>query len=192
MLTVEYFMELKDLLGENYKDGITIDEINAALASKKLADLSTGDYVSKAKFTKAESDYNAMKKELDELKAANMTDEQKRQAEQDKILNEIKEKDEKIAKFEKKEQILKSGFTTDECEQIMSSDNQVEAYSKIMQARVDDAVKKAEAKVIKAGSTLPNDGKGKSEDYDINNYSMEEMNKMQIDNPEKYKKIINS
>ena len=35
-------MELKDLLGENYKDGMTIEEINTALANKKFVDLSGG------------------------------------------------------------------------------------------------------------------------------------------------------
>ena len=40
---------LKDLLGDAYKEGMTHEEIDAVLAGKNLADLSSGKYVSKEK-----------------------------------------------------------------------------------------------------------------------------------------------
>lgn len=52
---------LKELLGENYKDGMTLQEAEAALEKCNLADLNKGEYVSKAK-------YNADVKELADIK----------------------------------------------------------------------------------------------------------------------------
>ena len=43
-------MTIKELLGEAYKEDMTLAEIESALAGKKLADLSTGEYVSKKKY----------------------------------------------------------------------------------------------------------------------------------------------
>lgn len=43
-------MTIKELLGDAYKEDMTIAEIESALAGKKLADLSTGEYVSKKKY----------------------------------------------------------------------------------------------------------------------------------------------
>ena len=42
---------LKELLGTNYKDGMTVEEAETALQGMNLADLSKGEYVSKAKYT---------------------------------------------------------------------------------------------------------------------------------------------
>ena len=41
---------LRELLGESYKEGMTLDEAEKALEGKKLVDLSAGEYVSKAKY----------------------------------------------------------------------------------------------------------------------------------------------
>lgn len=53
---------LRELLGSSYKEGMTVEEAETALSGKKLVDLSTGDYVSKAKYdddTKLLSTYKA-------------------------------------------------------------------------------------------------------------------------------------
>ena len=39
-LIISRFVDLQTLMGESYKEGITIDEINAFLSDKKFADLS--------------------------------------------------------------------------------------------------------------------------------------------------------
>ena len=52
---------LKELLGEAYKDGITVEEIETAIANKKFADLSTGAYVSISK-------HQALERERDDFK----------------------------------------------------------------------------------------------------------------------------
>jgi len=43
-------MNLKDLLGDAYREDMTLAEVDEALKGKKLADLSTGDYVAKKKY----------------------------------------------------------------------------------------------------------------------------------------------
>ncbi len=76
---------IKELLGDNYKEGMTFEEAEAALSKCNLADLSRGEYVSKAKYeadTKLLGEYKAqvdgkqaeidaaVKKAVDEAKAA--------------------------------------------------------------------------------------------------------------------------
>lgn len=49
-------MNLKDLLGDAYKDGMSFDEISAALQSKNLVDLSAGGYVDVNKYNREVND----------------------------------------------------------------------------------------------------------------------------------------
>lgn len=88
-------MNLQQLLGEAYKEGMTLDDINAALQGKKLADLSTGAYVDKNKY---EADIKAKETELEQKAqelASKMTDDEKARA-------EAAEKDKLIASLQKK------------------------------------------------------------------------------------------
>lgn len=57
---------IRELLGDAYKEGITFEEVETALANKNLADLSTGNYVAVGKYNSAiaerddfKSKYNA-------------------------------------------------------------------------------------------------------------------------------------
>lgn len=58
-------MNLQDMLGDAYHDGMTVEEINTALSGKKFADLSTGNYVDKNKYT---ADLTAKDTELASVK----------------------------------------------------------------------------------------------------------------------------
>ena len=87
-------MNLKDLLGENYHDDMSFDEISNALSGMKLADLSTGAYVDKNKY---EADIRAkdsmIEKKNQEL-TARMTVDEKAQAEEakkDALIEELKQ-----------------------------------------------------------------------------------------------------
>ena len=53
------FENLKGLLGEAYHEGITADEVNNFFAGKNFADLSTGQYVDKAKHDREVQSLNA-------------------------------------------------------------------------------------------------------------------------------------
>lgn len=70
-------MELKELLGDTYKDEMTIDEINAAIADKSFVDPNTlPKSVAKETFDKTASDLAKLKKELNDVKTTQMTAEE--------------------------------------------------------------------------------------------------------------------
>lgn len=86
-------MNLKELLGDNYHEDMSFDEVSNALSSMKLADLSTGAYVDKNKY---EADIKAKNSEIqkknDEL-TAKMTADEKAQAEEakkDALIDELR------------------------------------------------------------------------------------------------------
>ena len=64
---------LKDILGEAYREDMTLADIESALADKKLADLSSGEYVSKGKLT----DYETRMKKAEKALADKLTEEEK-------------------------------------------------------------------------------------------------------------------
>lgn len=69
---------LKDILGEAYRTDMTLADIESAIATMKLADLSSGEYVSKGKLT----DYERRMKEAEKKLAEKLTDEEKALAKQ--------------------------------------------------------------------------------------------------------------
>jgi hypothetical protein len=87
-------MDLQTLMGDAYKDGITIEEINEFMKGKKLADLSTGQYVDKNKYT---NEVDSLKKQLTDTQnqlSSKLTDEEKRassDAEKDKEIARLTE-----------------------------------------------------------------------------------------------------
>lgn len=83
------FMDLKEVLGDAYKDGMTFEEISNFFADKKFADLSTGNYVDKNKY---ESEVNSLKTQLSEK----TTQLQSRMSDDEKLAAEQAEKDELI------------------------------------------------------------------------------------------------
>lgn len=76
-------MNLQEMLGDAFHEGMTIEEINSALSTKKFADLSTGKYVDANKYNdaiKAKDAEIAIKtKELN----ARMTEDEKASAARD-------------------------------------------------------------------------------------------------------------
>lgn len=69
--------ELQALMGDSYKEGMTLDDVNAFFKGKKFADLSTGQYVDKSKYdnqvNSLTSKLNAKEQELN----AKLTDDEK-------------------------------------------------------------------------------------------------------------------
>lgn len=90
-------MDLKEMLGDAYKDGMTFDEINNFFADKKFADLSTGNYVDKNK-------YESEVKTLQEQLSAKDTELKNRLSDDEKASLVQKEKDNEI---ERLKQMLK-------------------------------------------------------------------------------------
>lgn len=69
--------ELKALMGDAYKEGMTIDDVNAFFKGKKFADLSTGKYVDKDKFDTQVNSLNAKLSEQEQELNAKLTDAEK-------------------------------------------------------------------------------------------------------------------
>lgn len=75
-------MNLEELLGDAYREDMSVADIKAALAGKKLVDLSTGQYVDKNKYN---TDINKLQSSLNDKEAElknKMTDDEKRQADE--------------------------------------------------------------------------------------------------------------
>lgn len=186
-------MNLKDLLGSDYKDGMTAEEISAALSNK--------NFVSKETFDKTASDLAGYKREIETLKGANQTAEQKL--------------DEALAKAEKQAREYTARINSLEVEQILSAGGlKREEYSDILGKIVSEDAEKsrgiAESVVaaIKAqvsareqalraelldGSPKPS---GKASKSDLTKELFEKMSltekmKLKAENPDVYSKMIN-
>lgn len=87
-------MNIQEMLGEAFHEGMTIDEINTALSGKKFADLSTGAYVDKHKYEADLQRKDAeIQKKAEEL-SARLTDDEKAQAknaEKDELIKNLQQ-----------------------------------------------------------------------------------------------------
>lgn len=87
-------MDLKELLGENYKEDLTLEQINGLIKEMKLANLSSGKYVDIDKFTKREKELNDLKTkyaDYDDLKTKT-TDYETIKSEYETLKNESKKR----------------------------------------------------------------------------------------------------
>lgn len=82
-------MNLKELMGDAFKDGITVEEITSFFEGKKFADLGTGQYVDKNKFDNTVNDLNKKLTDANNQLNEKMTDEEKSQQAQKEQVAEI-------------------------------------------------------------------------------------------------------
>lgn len=84
-------MNLQELLGEAYKEDMSIEDINNALQGKKLADLSTGNYVDINKYNKEVQDLQAkLAKKDSEIQTVN-TNANHESSENQALINQLQE-----------------------------------------------------------------------------------------------------
>ena len=70
--------DIQTLLGEDYREGMTVEEINGVLANKQFVDPTTlPKSVEKSVFDKTASELSKVKKELAALKTTAMSDDEK-------------------------------------------------------------------------------------------------------------------
>ena len=84
---------LKELMGDSYKDGMTAEEIGSFFNGKKYADLSTGNYVDKNKYSNEVSTLQSKLKEKEDLLNSKLTDDEKlskAQADKDAEIENLK------------------------------------------------------------------------------------------------------
>ena len=148
-------MDLKELLGENYKEDITVEEINSLISAMKLADLSKGEYVAKGKLTETENKLANIKREYGDYKASKQTEEEKKieaeNAEKERVQGIEKER----ALLKAKEQLIDNGYSKDEIKYLMDNEQSPSAFAKVMADRVQSASAKAVAKDIKENTQDP-------------------------------------
>lgn len=100
-------MELKDLLGESYKEDMTIEDISAALADKSLVDPTTlPPSVDKATFDKTASDLAEAKKQL----KAKQTDDERLVEEQRQRDTEFSNMQKELAKMKHEKSFVAAGY----------------------------------------------------------------------------------
>ncbi len=169
-------MDIKTLLGEAYKDGMTIEEINAALADKEFVDPATlPKSVSKEVFDKTASELAKVKKELKALQESSMTDAEKLQAELDKAKETQANYNKELSKLRAKEIFVTAGLTEKDYASILdvvvSEDEETTRTRAKSMVDLIAAQKAATEKAIKAellkGTPKPKPGEGGSSDGDF-------------------------
>jgi DNA-binding transcriptional MerR regulator len=169
-------MDIKTLLGEAYKDGMTIEEINAALADKEFVDPTTlPKSVSKEVFDKTASELAKVKKELKTLRESSMTDAEKLQAELDKARESQITYSKELSKLRAKEIFVTAGLTETDyapiLDVVVSEDEETTKTRAKSMVDLIAAQKAATEKAIKAellkGTPKPKPGEGGSSDGDF-------------------------
>ena len=72
--------ELQKLMGDSYKEGLTVEDITNFMKGKNFADLSTGNYVDKNKYNADVNDLNSKLSAKDAELQSKMTDDEKAKA----------------------------------------------------------------------------------------------------------------
>ena len=148
-------MDLKELLGENYKEDITVEEISSLISAMKLADLSKGEYVAKGKLTEAENKLTNLKKEYGDYKASKQTEEEKKIEAENAEKERVQGIEKELATLRAKDQLLDNGFSKDEIKYLIENEQSPSAFAKVMTDRVQSASEKAKAKDIKENTQDP-------------------------------------
>lgn len=148
-------MTLQELLGENYKEGMTVEEISNLISQMKLADLSKGEYVAKGKLTEAENKLGKITKEYGDYKASKQTEEEKKAEETAAEIARVQGIESELAKLKAKEQLIDNGYSKDEIKYLMENEQSPSAFAKVMADRVQSASEKAAAKDIKENTDTP-------------------------------------
>ena len=89
-------MNLQEMLGDSFHEGMTIDEINTALSGKKFADLSTGQYVDANKYKADIASKNAELAKKQEEINSKLTADEKTQADIKADKDRIKQLEQQI------------------------------------------------------------------------------------------------
>lgn len=161
-------MNLKELLGTEYREDMTLEEVEAALAAQDNLSITKEPVVKKDVFDKTASELAKLKKELKSLKESSMSDSELLQAELEKAKeNQIKYNQE-LAKLRAKEVFVTAGLSEDEfnpiLEAILVDDETVtraraEEMVKLINAQ-REAVDKAVRKELLDSTPKPPGGEG--------------------------------
>ncbi len=182
---------IKELLGDAYKDGMTVDEVETALAGKKIVDLSSGDYVSKDKFANSES---RAKKFEDELRKR-MTDDEKRTQEQADREAHYKAIERENALYKYKNDLgstIKDSVVLDEVATAFADGNYADAFKKQNEyfARERENYEKQIKEAALHNNPTPAPQHDNHTAKKAIEYSMADWNDLKEKDPVKYKELL--
>lgn len=194
-------MDLKELLGEAYKEGMTFEEVQQALKDKELVDKSTlPPMVEKTHFDKASSELAEYKKRIKELEQKDMTDQQLLQAELDKAKEAQKQYAVQLSRVKAEEAFVKAGLNEKQYKDLLDSvaNEDLEATLKVAKSitnlvtsTIAETDKKVRAEVLKDTPTPPS-GEG-TPGMTIDKFrelSLPEKAKFAQENPEAYNQLF--
>lgn len=170
-------MTLKELLGEAYKEGMTLEDIDTALQDKKLVDTARGEFVPLDKYLEADKQVKALKKENAELAKTQKSNSEQSAGEKNELLEEIARLTREVNKG-RAEGILKgAGFAEEDYAEFIESligddadatETRAKSFVSAMSKKIEKAQKDAEsalkAKYLKEGVRLPGADGGKGDD----------------------------
>lgn len=194
-------MNLKDILGEKYKEDLTVSEIESLLAEKEV--------VLKEELVAEKERYNALKESLDkatsesatykrqirELEQASMTEEEKRQAEMKELQEQLasfKNENRKV-RFEKR--ITELGIKDDNILEpllALPDDESAEKLLNIISTQVNTSVEEAikKTKVQNINDTPRPPAPNPSNDDELKKMTLTEQMKLKQSDPERYKQLL--
>lgn len=149
----------KDILGKNFKEGMTAEEVLEQLENVDLGNLTDGSYISREEYAAMNGEMAKLQKELRAYKdkeKASMSAEEQNKYELQKLTEDLEAQRAELGMYKLKEEIMKSGFSTEECDKIVAAQkegkNVANVYAEILKERTEAAVKSAQAEMIKTGT----------------------------------------
>lgn len=136
-------MELAEILGDSFKEGMTAEEITEALKGVNLVDPSKlPESVSKAAFDKVSSDLAAAKKQL----KAKMTDSEQKDAAQRAAAEELENLKKENATLKYKESFLANGYDAESANKLAEAfaNGDMKEFSKVSKAYMEAKKKEIE------------------------------------------------
>ncbi|MEG2626203.1 MAG: hypothetical protein RR956_08025 [Christensenella sp.] len=187
-------MDIKDILGEGYKEGMTVDEINVALADKELIDKSVlSGYVSKDTADKYATEAANFKKQLREKLTEDEAAKAKETEEREAMVQELESLKQKNAITENEKRLLAIGYDADlatKTAEAMANGDTQKVFDN--QAKHIEMVQKnLRAELLKEMPTPPTGGGDSAtmkEAFD--KMTLTEKAKFKLEKPDEYKMII--
>lgn len=193
-------MNLKELLGDAYREDMTLEEVERALEGINLVDpAKLPKSVSKEVFDKTASELARVKKELRELQEKNMTAEEKLKLELEKAAEAQAQYKRELAKLRATEIFIAAGLTEDDYKTLLDivvseDEEETKARAKSM-VDVIASQKKAVEKAVRAellkGTPKPEPGEPVKPMTleDFRKMSLMEKQRFARENPELYQEF---
>lgn len=186
---------LKEILGDAYKEDMTVAEVQAALNGKNLADLSSGQYVSVGK-------YNSAIAERDDFKSkynSTLTDAQKAEQtalDREKHYKEIERQNSIYRYTDKLSTTIKDKAILTEVATLMADGKYDDAIDKqnaylATEATALETRIKAELMAQNPQAQAGNDGAGGVTKEQFDQMTVAERTKLYREQPEKYNEFVN-